>query len=96
MKITTTSFPVTVVAVTLLAGCASPDLDNSQARMTEEAVLRVAKPVLPLPPHESYHTQFKNGLWTVWAEPEAGFPQRSWSTVTIRDRDWQVLRTTYF
>jgi len=85
-----------VVAVMLLAGCASQNRGTVRRRMTEEEVLRVAKPILPLPAHESYHTLFKNGVWSVWAEPAAGFQQRSWSTVTIRDRDGQVLQVAHF
>ena len=96
MKIITTLLLSMVVAVVLLAGCASPNRDTARPRMSEEEVLRVAKPILPLPAHESYHTLFKDGAWSVWAEPDAGFQQRSWSTVTIRDRDGQVLRVAHF
>jgi len=68
----------------------------SKSRMTKAQVLTVAKPILPLPAHESYHTQFKDGTWSVWAKPDTGFQQHSWTTVTIRDSDGQVLQVTSF
>jgi hypothetical protein len=82
------------LACVAVTGCAhmQPETTSASPRMTEEQVLALAKPCLPLPPHESYHTQFKDGLWSVWVAPDAGFPQRNWTIVTIQDTDGKVLK----
>jgi hypothetical protein len=82
------------LALVIVTSCASqpPETASANPRMTEEQVLALAKPGLPLPPHESYHTRFKDGLWSVWVAPDAGFPQRNWTIVTIQDTDGKVLK----
>ena len=94
--------PFCLLVFVALIGCVKPQQHEaavysaSKSRMTEAQVIEAAKAYVPLPQHESYHTQFKDGIWTVWAEPNAGFQQRSWSTVTIRDSDGRVIRVASF
>jgi hypothetical protein len=88
-----------IVGLALVAatGCAllRPEATSASASspcMTETQVLALAKPLLPLPPHETYHTQFKNGAWSVWVAPDVGFKQRNWTVVTINDADGKVVK----
>ena len=94
--------PFYFLAFVAFTGCAKPQQHEaathsaSKSRMTEAQVIEAAKPQLSLPEHESYRTQFKDGIWTVGAEPDAGFKQRSWRTVTISDSNGQVIGVADF
>jgi hypothetical protein len=69
---------------------------SSGPRLTKDKVITIAKPSLPLPPHETYHAEYAGGIWKVWAKADAGYDERSWTIVTVRDMDGTVVSTENF
>ena len=63
---------------------------SSSTHLTESQAIALAQPKLPLPAGESYRTAFKAGVWEVWTD-RANSQHRSWTVVTIRDSDGEVL-----
>jgi hypothetical protein len=77
-----------IITGCVAVGCANTRHGTSSSRhLTEAQVLAIAKPMLPLPPGESYHVGFEDGTtWVVWTESATP----SWggrTVVTIRDID---------
>jgi hypothetical protein len=82
-------------AVLVTTGCTNGPQLTSGRHLTEDQVLALAKPRLPLPAGEAYQVNFRDGTWEVFTEPK-NVPVRSWRVMLIRDSDGKVEEVIRF
>lgn len=68
---------------------------TASRHLTEAQVLAIARPLLPLPPGESYHVNFRDGTWEVFTEPD-GVQVRGGRVILVQDSDEKTQAVTRY